>query len=268
MAYEGWTIDGDLTTATIAEMTRMAGEDAASFAVRSLPADPDALFSHVQRRIRYRTDAESAAPLRWRQSPELLIAPATLLSLARPADDCDGFSMVIASRLLSLGIPVAFRTIAADPSHPGAWSHVYPVAWINGHEVAMDASHGTAPGWEASEGGITRWGKPVTYVGRKQDWRIPPMEVELGAIDWGSILADAIPKGVDAGAGVLLQRYGNPPEGVYRTTGADGSSTVFRQPAGASALAFPGVSLGGNGGNSMVALLGLGLIAALLLSRK
>ena len=53
--------------------------------------------------------------------------------------DCKSFSLFIGSILQNMGIPYIYRFVAYDN---GAWvSHVYPVAYLNGREVIMDAVH-------------------------------------------------------------------------------------------------------------------------------
>jgi hypothetical protein len=67
------------------------------------------------------------------------------------AGDCDDASVLIASLLGTIGIPSRVVTIAADPSAPDEFSHIYPEAGIApGVWVAMDAarpgsSYGSAP---------------------------------------------------------------------------------------------------------------------------
>lgn len=81
---------------------------------------------------------------------ELLIVPTALLSLPVPMGDCDDFSTLTATMLMALGFPCAFVTIAADPTRPDTFSHVYVKAWLpdSNSGLYMDTSHGTYPGWE------------------------------------------------------------------------------------------------------------------------
>jgi len=85
----------------------------------------------------------------------------------------------------------------------------------------------------------------------------------LGAIDWGSLLTT----GVETGAKIATARFGQPPEGTYIQ---QGSNVLYRQPAGASALSYPGVSLdvgGGGTGSSLILIVGA-VILLIALTRK
>ena len=76
--------------------------------------------------------------------------------------DCNsGFSTTLAALLMSVGIPCFFRTVAADPTRPDSFSHVYTVAVIRGDELPLDASvQFSTPGSEPAQ------------IFRKQDWNI------------------------------------------------------------------------------------------------
>lgn len=85
---------------------------------------------------------------------DFLIHPARLLTMARPAEDCDGFTMLACSMLLAAGVPCEIITIKADPDDPDLFSHVYNEAQLeDGSRVVMDCSqaaqHGYPLGWEA-----------------------------------------------------------------------------------------------------------------------
>ena len=84
---------------------------------------------------------------------ELLITPETLLSMPIPMGDCDDFSTLTASMLLTLDFKVAFVTIAADSEMPEMLSHVYVKVWLDDENRGMylDCSHGPYPGWETSK---------------------------------------------------------------------------------------------------------------------
>lgn len=75
----------------------------------------------------------------------------------------------------------------------------------------------------------------------------------LGAIDWGKI----VEIGTKTGAEIAKERWGQPPEGTYRQDPNGG--VYYRQPAGASALSFPGVNVGldtGASGGSLILIVG------------
>lgn len=200
------------------------------------------IFDFLSTRVRYVSDADSLAAGGLvdlvHAEAELLISPADLLSMSSPAGDCDEFATAAIALILAAGLPVTvrLRTVAADPRLPGAWSHVYVVVRTASGDVAFDASHGTALGWEAKPGAITRRGGEVAYTGRRKDWGNAHMEVSTGHVEglrknlgaiagWSETIQAIIPEAAKTGLSIASRRYGNPPAGTYRTqVGADGSS--------------------------------------------
>lgn len=87
---------------------------------------------------------------------DLLIAPAVLVREKAPKEDCDGFTMLVCCLLKILGVQSVIVTVAADPDDPGRWSHVFPMALVNGG-LPLDASHGKFPGWMVPRQHIFRW---------------------------------------------------------------------------------------------------------------
>ena len=89
---------------------------------------------------------------------DMLIAPAVLLRMDNPAEDCDGFTMCAAAMLQALGVQTCIATIACDPREPQRWSHVFNMFQLeSGDWVPLDCSHGTAPGWMVPRQRISRW---------------------------------------------------------------------------------------------------------------
>jgi hypothetical protein len=89
---------------------------------------------------------------------DMLIAPALLVRMSQPKEDCDGFTMLLCALLSYLGVRSVIVTVAADPSDPTRWSHVFPMAVMpSGSVVALDASHGHMPGWMVPREHIFRW---------------------------------------------------------------------------------------------------------------
>src|SRR5271155_433786 len=89
---------------------------------------------------------------------DMLIAPAVLVRMAQPKEDCDGFTMLLCALLQCVGVKAVIVTVAADPSDPSRWSHVFPMAVMpSGATCALDASHGTMPGWMVPREHIYRW---------------------------------------------------------------------------------------------------------------
>lgn len=82
--------------------------------------------------------------------PKETLRPVRVL-LQNFAGDCDDASVLIASLLGTIGIPSRLVTIAADPSAPDDFSHIYPEAGIApGVWAAMDVArpgsfYGSAP---------------------------------------------------------------------------------------------------------------------------
>lgn len=104
---------------------------------------------------------------------DMLIAPAELCRMQQPTEDCDGFTMLVCALLGCLGIPALIVTVAADPSDPSRWSHVFPVALVAGRSMPLDASHGNAPGWMVPREHIFRW-QAWDLDGNKVELAIPP----------------------------------------------------------------------------------------------
>jgi hypothetical protein len=110
------------------------------------------------RGMQFQRDEITAAPIeqslpRWQPVVEALIRPADLAMMPTPMGDCDDFASYGAAHLVCAGVPCSFVTIAADPSYPGIFSHVYLVAYPQsgmyaGYRVPMDLSHGQSVGWE------------------------------------------------------------------------------------------------------------------------
>lgn len=261
--------DEAATAQTIAVMSEMARRDAWSEPVREAAHQAAAgattprgiaaaVHAWIQSRIKFVEDLIPAglAGVEDPAQAEVLIRPADLLAMREPAGDCDDFSMLCASMLLALGIEPKFKTVAADPTNPGAYSHVYVVANLprrvgaGAEDVAIDASHGPHIGWEAGN------------IQKARVWPImeAPQQGNLGAIDWGAI----INSGVNATTNILTARYANPPAGTYVQTNADGSQTYYRQQPGAIGLQFPTVQSSG----TTTLLLGLAGLAVLLVLMK
>lgn len=90
-----------------------------------------------------------------------LISPEVLVRMDRPEGDCAIFSECLAAFLTVHGIPYEFVTVAANPSEPDVYSHVYLYAVLgDGSRLPLDASHGQYPGWQV----------PSAHVTRRQVW--------------------------------------------------------------------------------------------------
>lgn len=112
------------------------------------------VFYWIKRNVKFTDDESRVAeifdiPLT-EVDQELLISPERLLTMPVPMGDCDDFSMLMATMLGQLGIPVVFVAICADDSQKWRFSHVYTRAILSTGEVLpLDCSHGEYPGWES-----------------------------------------------------------------------------------------------------------------------
>jgi len=232
---------------------------------------------------------------------ELLITPPVLLSMARPAGDCDDFTMLAGAMLLAAGIPrVEVTTVAADPTDHTRWSHVYLTATLgNGARVVMDCSHGEWFGWEAPQyyarrywGGITAADahgvrerrnnlnnthnikepshmRLTPRAGRPATPGTFPAPVGVGAIDWGALTTQ-----ITTGTFDVLKQVTQKPGQFIQTGGGVISSQVpgaTPNPGGISIMTPAGNATvgGGSGITGTTILLGAAVIgAALLLGRR
>lgn len=254
--------DEAFTAQTIERMTEYAAAAARLPAIRqaamsavagcdSQASQAGAIWKWIRDRVRFRTDEETARPLAADpENTEVLIPPHHLLRMPAPAGDCDDFSMLAGAMLMAVGIPCSFRTVAADPSSD-RYSHVYVIAHTAEGRLPLDCSHGRFPGWE------------VRATGKARDWRIEePMG--LGAINWQSVIDTS----VGATASILKNRFGQP--NLNPGTYVDASQGImYRQPTGASDLAFPGIGVNAAGGSSSsLLLLGAAALVLVLLVKK
>ena len=153
---------------------RCAQKAKQSFAMGS--NDPAALawgvFWFVKHTVRFRLDEGTMYLIGDRDQQDLLIAPAVLLRMKDPAEDCDGFTMLTAALLTCLGVPVLIATVATEADDPSRWSHVFLCAIINGRVMPLDTSHGPAPGWMVPKHRIHRW-QTWKLDGTPADVKIP-----------------------------------------------------------------------------------------------
>lgn len=116
---------------------------------------------------------------------EVLIRPADqamLIALrGMGVEDCDGYEMFAGCLLHSLGFQCALVTVAAEPTEPKRFSHVYLACYVNGQRIPLDFSHGPYPGWECPNlGRIREW--PIWVTKREQaEKALAPIAVLAGA---------------------------------------------------------------------------------------
>lgn len=212
----------DSTAPAIIEATRQA------IGTATTPGEKiRVLYAWIQRSVIFQDDALTAAlaGLPDPASAEVLIRPVDLIRMARPAGDCDDFTMLSVAMLEAAGVPARIVAIEQDAARPGYFSHVYAEAYDGATWQPFDASHGDRVGWYAPPTGKRReWtkGKAVMNRSRMNGWT-----------DW-------IDKGIDITGKILVPRLGVPqaPGGVIRLP--DGTYAA-NQPIGSS-IQFPGVN--------------------------
>lgn len=107
----------------------------------------NAIFNFVKENVRYVQDPRGL---------EHVETPRRTL-LVTGQEDCDGHATCLAALAIALNHGVAFRTLAADRSRPGEWSHVYAVLGYRDrqgvHWYAADTTQAESSlGWEPGEG--------------------------------------------------------------------------------------------------------------------
>lgn len=240
--------------------------------------------------IKFRLDEATMFRIGERDQQDLLISPAVLVRMKSPAEDCDGFTMMEAALLTSLGVPVVVATVAVDPRDPSRWSHVFPCALLPGGKVQpLDASHGIAPGWMVPPRQISRWQawdldgnqvdvKPMQHQGLHgymQAGRgmgetcLDSATDEASALlcgamvqapatssGWDSVLQGLAVRGVN-----ILGSVFTPPSYQQTTTGPGGSSTTTIRNTSTGPTAFSAVA---PGSTNTLLLVGGGLVLVLV----
>jgi transglutaminase-like putative cysteine protease len=93
-------------------------------------AEAGAIFRFVRDRVRFTDDPIGIEKIQGAR-----------YTLHVMAGDCDDRATLIATMLRAIGISSRFRVVAANPRVPGAFSHVYVVATIDGHDVPLDPTY-------------------------------------------------------------------------------------------------------------------------------
>jgi hypothetical protein len=274
--------DSDSATAiTIEAMADMASADSHSPEIRRIAGSlggrdrsglAQAAFWHVRRGLRFVRDSALASPLGRVLDPqhaEILIRPVDIIRMPEGSGDCDDFSMLLASILLAADIPVLFVAVAADPEAPERYSHVYVRAEVRpGEWMALDASHGSYPGWEVADVFGKRRAWPAGGGGmRFHD--AEGMSLGLSAADALGVLAQLgaeLPwwqKVISGVTDIAKARYAVPPAGTYIQTPG---GTIQRE-GSYPMLPFPqasGAGLGFGIGTGAV-VVGVGLVLLLVM---
>lgn len=135
--------------AASAEIRRQALTIVQPIASRDQQGEIAAILQWVKNNIAFRGEYQETV-----QTP--------LVTLQLRAGDCDDQSSLLAALLMSLGYKVRFNTVAADPSAPWAFSHVFTEVFQrkSGQWISLDATvPASYPGWRPPR------------VFRSQSWR-------------------------------------------------------------------------------------------------
>ena len=117
-----------------------------------------AVFWLVKHAVEYAHDEPRLSRIGEPGALDLLIAPAVLVRMRKPKEDCDGFTMLLCALLRILLVECYIVTVAADPKDPSRWSHVFALAKLDdGTLMPLDCSHGAFPGWMVPAEHIFRW---------------------------------------------------------------------------------------------------------------
>jgi len=138
-------------------------------------------FRAVKHQMQFVSDESTVQPVQAEsQLPvvEALTRPRDMALLRMKRGDCDDFCTYGAAMLTAQGVPCSFVTVAADPSMPDVWSHVYLAAYPDsgsyaGQRVPMDISHGPYVGWETPR------------VFKRQEW---PVMAKLQLVSLGVLI--------------------------------------------------------------------------------
>lgn len=235
------------------------------------------VWDYIRGRVRFVQDETIVKQLFGvNDNQELLITPERLLTMPQPMGDCDDFSTLCCSLLMSMGIKCEFVTIAADRDEPGKFSHVYCLATLpSGQQVTLDTSHGKYPGWESPEiyrkqvwpvfeggGMVTTKTTGLHGIGQVDDYG--GETITGGALpvsssfDWGGI-ANIFAK---TGSQIALAQFGQPnlqPNTYIRN--ANGS-VLTNQSMGTQPLSFAG------GISTSTILIGVAILGVVLLAGR
>lgn len=287
--YETRSLSSDpdeAVTQTLQQMAAYATEDAADPAVRKLAAQlahPNpatyaaAVFAMVQQLVTFRPDADTARAASIGGVPEqteVLIRPVDLLQMRPPEGDCDDFAMLTAALLIAGNVPAAWAVIAADPQQPGSWTHVYTIA-LTSPPIALDTSHGDAPGWIYTGPTFRVAIFPIVVTGVRMLGTTDYFGNELPNLTPGQIGPGYTPPYVQqpiaqpwwqsliqTGQQLAVAQWGQPKPGTYMQ---NGSSIFYRQQQGDHQIPHP-VSAPSTVNLTAFGVMGIGALAILAIA--
>jgi hypothetical protein len=214
------------------------------------------VFWYVKHCVKFRNDEATMFRVGEANQQDLLIAPAVLVRMKDPSEDCDGFTMLTAAMLTVLGVPVVIATVAVDLDDPSRWSHVFLCAIINGRVKPLDTSHGIGPGWMVPRSRINRW-QTWTLDGKPAHIPIPAYQGLNGYVSRSGIGGIGYGRpGVPPGVVMLANRArrgfrGLGQAGCWCDDGSDGSSGICDDGTAATCGTPTGSGEGGPEGNSL-----------------
>lgn len=235
-----------------------------------------AVFWYVKHCVKFQLDEATMFRVGDRDQQDLLVAPPVLVRMQKPAEDCDGFTMLCAALCSILGVDVVIAVVAASPGDPSRWSHVFPCAILPGGQVLpLDASHGVGPGWMVPPEHIFRW-QAFTLEGDQADvrpmhfqglhnyervWNTPAAGRGVGST-WTDFFQDISKQGVD-----IVRSIVTPP--AYKSTTRDASGNLLETTVRANSTAASAATAAGTSSTLMWAGLGLvGILAVVAMTRK
>lgn len=143
-----------------------------------------AAFWYVKHCVRFRLDEATMFRIGAEDEFDLLTGPDVLVRMKDPAEDCDGFTMLVAALCSIFGLKVFPTTVKVDRDDRDRWSHVFLCAIVDGRVMPLDASHAVGPGWMVNPQNIYGWQswdlegnavdvKPSPYRGLHNYVRVP-----------------------------------------------------------------------------------------------
>ena len=116
------------------------------------------MFWFLKHRVKRVLDEQALFRLGEAGQSDMLIAPAVLLRMPEPQEDCDGFTMAAAALLSVLGVESCIITVACDMTV----SETLVPCFRDGSpgERRLDAARlldGKQPGWMVPQRQVSRW---------------------------------------------------------------------------------------------------------------
>jgi len=162
------------------------------------------VFWLCKHRVRFLTD-EAAVLGMYGETDQVdfLISPSVLMRMKRPVGDCDDFTMLACALLLINKVQPEIVTVAADPSEPSRWSHVYLRAILpDGRRLVLDPTNGQYPGWEVPACDVFQkqiWdmdGRAIADAAPIRESRMRGLDAPSAGVDWLGVVAAVTAVGI------------------------------------------------------------------------